>query len=121
MFKRLKKDAPKLEANSLDGVIGFYRFHVGEHEIIVINDGIIGILLPGLAVNAPEEDVLTLMQEHGLGTEFAPLSIGIVLIRTGDRLVLVDNGTGTSDFARNLFGDYIGSLVPTSSYRTVLK
>ena len=113
MFKRLKKNAPKLEANSLDGVIAFYRFHVGEHEIIVINDGIIGILLPVLAVNAPEEDVLTLMQEHGLGTEYAPLSLGIVLIRTGDRLVLLDNGAGTSDFARDLFGDYIGGLVPT--------
>ena len=53
------------------------------------------------------------MQVHSLGTEFAPLAIGIVLIRTGDRLVLVDNGAGTSDFTRNLFGDYIGSLVPT--------
>jgi len=113
MFKRLKKDAPKLEADSLDSVIGFYRFYVGEHEIIVINDGFIGILLPGLAVNAPEEDVLALMQAHGLGTEFAPLPNGIVLIRTGDRLVLLDTGTGTSDFARDLFGDYIGGLVPT--------
>jgi glyoxylase-like metal-dependent hydrolase (beta-lactamase superfamily II) len=113
MFKRLKKDAPELEANSLEHVYGFYRFHVGEHEIIVINDGFIGLPLSLLAANAPAEDVLALMQAHGLGTEFATLPIGVVLIRTGDRLVLVDTGTGTSDFARDLFGDYIGGLMPT--------
>ncbi len=113
MFKRLKKYTPELEAASLDSVTGLYRFHVGEHEIIVINDGFIGLPLSLLAANAPEEDVVALMQTHGLGTEFALLPVGIVLVRTGDRLVLVDNGTGTSDFARNLFGDYIGGLVPT--------
>lgn len=31
MFKRLQKDAPELEANSLEHVYGFYRFYVGEH------------------------------------------------------------------------------------------
>ena len=72
MFKRLKKATPESEANSLDRVLAFYRFHVGAHEIIVINDGIIGVLLSFLAVNAPEEEILTLMQEYGLGTEFAP-------------------------------------------------
>jgi len=113
MFKRLKKDTPKLEANSLDGVLGLYRFYVGEHEIIVINDGFIGLPLPLLAADAAEEDVLALMQAHDLSTEFARLPIGVVLIRTGDRLVLLDTGTGTSDFARELFGDYIGGLVPT--------
>jgi glyoxylase-like metal-dependent hydrolase (beta-lactamase superfamily II) len=113
MFKRLKKAARKIEKDSLDSVMGLYRFHVGEHEMIVINDGILGVLLPGLAANAPEEDVQTLMQMNGLDTEFSPLPIGIVLIRTGDRLVLVDNGIGTSNFARELFGDYIGCLVPT--------
>lgn len=113
MFKRLKKDTPELEANSLERVFGFYRFQVGENEIIVINDGFIGVLLPVLAVNAPKEELLMLMQEYGLGTEFASLPIGIVLIRTGDRLVLVDTGAGTSDFAADLFGDYIGGLLPT--------
>lgn len=113
MFKRLTKDADIFETDSLDGVFGFYRFHVGEYEIIVINDGFIGVPLSLLAANAPEEDVLTLMQTHDLNTEFATLPIGVVLIRTGDRLVLLDTGTGTSDFARDMFGDYIGGLMPT--------
>ena len=108
MFKPLKKDAPELETKSLERVFGLYRFQVGAHEITVINDGFIGILLSFLAVNAPEEDLLTLMQEHGLGTEFARVPIGVVLVRTGERLVLLDTGSGTSDFARELFGDYTG-------------
>lgn len=113
MFKRLTRDGPAVEADSPERVLGFYRFDVGEHEITVINDGFIGLLLPSLAVNAPEEDVLALMQSYSLGTEFAPLPVGNVLIRTGDRLVLVDTGAGTSEFARGLFGDYIGGLAPT--------
>lgn len=113
MFKRLTKDARKLETDSLDNVFGLYRFYVGEHEIIVINDGFIGLPLPLLAANAPADDVLALMQAHDLNTEFAIVPIGVVLIRTGDRLVSLDTGTGTSDFAREMFGDYIGGLVPT--------
>ena len=113
MFIRLEKDAAALGVNALDNVYGFYRFHVGEHEIIVINDGFLGIPLPLLAADAPAEDVLALLQAHGLDTEFATLPIGVVLIKTGDRLVMLDTGTGTSDFARELFGDYIGGLMPT--------
>lgn len=113
MFKRLTKDASKFETDSLDNVFGFYRFHVGEYEIIVINDGYLGLPLSLLAANAPEEEVLAIMQEHDLSTEFATLPIGVVLIRTDKRLVLLDTGTGTSDFARELFGDYIGGLMPT--------
>jgi len=113
MFKRLTKDAPESAADSLDNVYGLYRFHVGDHELIVINDGFIGLPLPLLAADAPAEEVLALLQAHGLGTEFATLPIGVVLIRTSDRLVLLDTGTGSSDFAREMFGDYIGGLVPT--------
>jgi len=113
MFIRLKKDASEIEANSLDSVLGFYRFYVGEHEIIVINDGFIGLPLPLLAADVPEEDILSLLQAHGLDTEFATIPIGVVLVKTGGRLVLLDTGTGASDFARDMFGDYIGGLVPT--------
>jgi len=113
MFRRLTKENPESKVNSLDGVLGFNRFYVGEHEIIVINDGFIGLPLSLLAADAPEDEVLELVQAHGLDTEFATLPIGVVLIRTGDRLVLLDTGTGKSDFARNMFGDYIGGLIPT--------
>jgi glyoxylase-like metal-dependent hydrolase (beta-lactamase superfamily II) len=113
MFKRLTKNLSKMGADSLNNIYGFYRFYVGEHEIIVINDGYLGLPLPLLAVNGPEDDVLALMQAHGLGTEFATVPIGVVLIRTGDHLVLLDTGTGASDFAREMFGDFIGGLMPS--------
>ena len=113
MFTRLTKDDDKLQTDSLSNVFGLYRFHVGGYEIIVINDGFVGLPLPLLAADAAEEDVHALMRENGLGTEFSALSIGVVLVRTGDNLVLLDTGTGSSDFSRNMFGDYIGGLVPT--------
>lgn len=114
MFRRLT--APEFEAGPLDGVLAFYRFHVGEHEIIVINDGFIGVLMRFLAVNAPAEDVQSLMHSHGLSAEYAPLPLGNVLVRSGDRLVLIDTGAGKTDFAKGLLGDYIGSLKPTLEF-----
>ena len=93
--------------------VAFYRFQVGELELTIIEDGAIGFPPPFLAVNAPEEDVSALMQAHGLSTEFAPLSVGIVLVRSGERLVLMDTGSGTSAFNKEFFGENIGNLVPT--------
>lgn len=113
MFKRLEKDARELEAASLGSVYGFYRFYVGEHEITVIHDGTIGVSLPFLAINAPEDNVRALIRAHGLRTEFVALPVGNVLVRTGDRLVLLDTGIGTSEFAKALIGDYLGGLLPT--------
>jgi len=113
VFRRLEEDTVASEASPLGRATSFYRLHVGEHEVVVINDGTIGVTLPFFAVNAPENEVRALMEAHGLGTEFVPLPVGNVLVRSGERLVLLDTGTGTSDFARGLFGNRIGGLLPT--------
>lgn len=100
-------------SDAMDSVIALYRLHVGEIELTVIQDGGIGFPSPFLAVNAPEEDVVALMHENSLGAEFAPLSVGIALIRSGDRLVLMDTGSGRSAFTTEFFGDNIGHLAPS--------
>lgn len=100
-------------SEEMDSIIAFYRFHIGEIELTIIQDGAIGFPPPFLAVNASPEDVVALMQDYSLGTEFAQLSVGIVLIRSGNRLVLMDTGSGTSAFAREAFGENVGRLAPT--------
>lgn len=113
LFIQLEEDTHEFEADSPGRVTGFYRFHIGEHELIVINDGVMAIPFPSLAVNAPAADLHSLLEERGLDAEHASMSVGVVLMRTGGRLVLLDNGMGTSDLARDLFGDPIGRLLPT--------
>jgi glyoxylase-like metal-dependent hydrolase (beta-lactamase superfamily II) len=100
-------------SGAMEQVVALHRFHVGELELTVIQDGAIGFPPPFLAVNAPEEDVVALMNENSLGTELAPLSVGIVLVKSGDRLILLDNGSGRSTFTTEFFGDNIGRLMPT--------
>ena len=99
--------------DTMESVIAFYRFHVGDLEVTVIQDGAIGFPPPFLAVNAPEDEVAALMHENSMGAEFTPLSVGIALIKSGDRLVLMDTGSGKSAFATEFFGDNVGHLVPT--------
>lgn len=106
-------------SDAMDSVVALYRLHVGEIELTVIQDGAIGFPPPFLAVNAPEEDVAALMHENNLGAEFAPLSVGIALIKSGDRLVLMDTGSGRSEFATEFFGDNIGHLAPTLAFMGV--
>ena len=98
---------------SMDRAQAFFHFHVGEIELTIIQDGAIGFPPAFLAVNAPEEDVASLLQANGLGAEFAPLSVGIALIKSGDRLALLDTGSGRSEFNTAFFGDNIGRLLPT--------
>jgi glyoxylase-like metal-dependent hydrolase (beta-lactamase superfamily II) len=113
VFQRLQRSHWEAENGLLEGLHGVYRFFVGEHEILVIYDATFGLVLPFLAVNASIEDVGAVMRDHGLDTDGVTLPIGNVLVRAGDRLVLLDTGTGRSEMVRHLLGDYVGELVPT--------
>ena len=113
MFERLQRPVRDGDQDLLEHMYGVYRFHVGDHEIIVIYDGAIGVKLKFLAVNAPEDEVRAVLGQHGLGDGFIRLPIGNVLVRIGDRKVLLDTGTGSSELVRKVLGDYVGGLVPT--------
>jgi glyoxylase-like metal-dependent hydrolase (beta-lactamase superfamily II) len=75
-----------------------------------MKDGYVPFAPTDLAANAEAEDVSALMQQHNLNNEFSPLPIGITLIRNGNRLVLMDTGGGSSEFATGFFGENIGQF-----------
>ncbi len=96
-------------------VFAFYRFQVGDFEVLIINDGLVGFPPNIMVVNADEGDVTTLLQEYSLDTDFIPLPMSTVLIRNQDRAVLVDTGAGTGDFNTQSMGPNIGGLAATMS------
>ena len=71
-----------------------YRFSHGAFEITVFSDGFImlpaGIILPD---TAPDER-LDIIKRLGGTPESAPFHVNIPLIRAGNDLILVDNGSG---------------------------
>jgi glyoxylase-like metal-dependent hydrolase (beta-lactamase superfamily II) len=70
----------------------FYKLTVGKAEITVIQDGI-GQFDPTIfGVNAPEGAVAEVLKTNGLPTGPTRTTINIMLVKTGDKMVLVDTG-----------------------------
>ena len=90
-------------------VSAFYRFNVGDHELTVINDGVSGFPASVLALNAPEGELLALLTQNRMVPDFVPLQLGTVMVRAGERLVLIETGDGMSGFA----GENTGKLSNT--------
>lgn len=94
---------------------GFYRLMVGRFEVTALHDGTID-LTPGklLAGTTPQQVRKAL--EAGFQGPVVPLSVNAFLINTGEKLVLVDGGTGPS----GVFGADVGQLLnnlAASGYR----
>lgn len=72
---------------------GFYRFHVGTLEVTVVSDGHLAFPADGLW-KAPAADIdAALAADFRSGTP-AVLQLNTLVVNTGDKLVLVDSGTG---------------------------
>ena len=81
--------APQLKAQGP----GFYRFMVGTVEVTALNDGVISYKTADLLPTASAEDIRTKLFEAGL-VDPVGMSYSAYLVNTGDRLVLIDTGTG---------------------------
>jgi glyoxylase-like metal-dependent hydrolase (beta-lactamase superfamily II) len=74
---------------------GFYRFAVGSIEITMINDGKFQRPLEaGFVRNAELPDVQAALADAFQPTDTLTIPITTTVINTGDRLVLIDAGTG---------------------------
>ncbi len=77
---------------SMMDVSAFYRFALGDFQITVIQDGTNALDQSIFGVNAPVEDVNAVLEANNLPTGVTAGTINIMLIDTGDRLVLIDTG-----------------------------
>lgn len=83
---------------------GYYRIKLGDYEITALSDGSIELPLARLYENIEESEAEAILAGY-----FQPnpteVSVNAYLVNTGDRLVLIDAGTGT------LLGPSLGKLV----------
>ena len=83
---------------------GYYRMLLGDFEVTALFDGAIDLQPTKLLTNTTPAQVSKLLG-RSFEKEPVPLSVNAYLINTGDKLVMVDTGTG------GLFGPQLGSLV----------
>ena len=74
---------------------GWFRFTLGEAEVTICSDG--NLLTPAalLGVNAPEEEVKAFLAAHRLPVDVNYAHTNHVIVKIGDRVTLVDVGSGT--------------------------
>jgi glyoxylase-like metal-dependent hydrolase (beta-lactamase superfamily II) len=82
------------EATPAGAPVAAHRFQVGQRDLWVFDDG--AYTVPGvfLAINAPPRALAEAMAEIGQSPEAYTGTMNILLIDTGDQLVLIDTGFG---------------------------
>ena len=72
-----------------------HRFTIGEIALTVVSDGYLSLPTTGLGVNAEREEVVAFLKAHRLSAARSYSHTNHLLIESGDRVVLVDVGSGS--------------------------
>ena len=91
-------DSTPADANASTDV---HRFTIGRLDAAVLRDGDIRVPNDGktLAVGVPKPEVDAVLTQAGEPTDTVHLAVQVLLVRSGDRVLLFDTGAGDADFA----------------------
>lgn len=69
---------------------------LGDHQITVFSDGHLTLPMNFILPDRSEAEIAALLEPHGLATDALTPDCNITLLKSGDRLVLFDVGSGTN-------------------------
>ncbi|MCK7615352.1 MBL fold metallo-hydrolase [Roseibium sediminicola] len=69
---------------------------LGDHQIMVFSDGHLTLPMNFILPDRSEAEIAALLEPHGLATDVLTPNCNITLLKSGDRLVLFDVGSGTN-------------------------
>jgi glyoxylase-like metal-dependent hydrolase (beta-lactamase superfamily II) len=72
---------------------GYYRFTVGDFEVTALNDGVVPYETSRILPTATPDQITQRLQEMGLSDPVG-MSYNAFLVNTGNKLILIDTGTG---------------------------
>src|SRR5437588_10422713 len=87
--------SPALAQKTPDPVKGYHKYKVGAIEVTALYDGIWEKPHdPGFIKNASVEDTKATLSKAGLSADFVSIPLTVVVLKVGDRLIMVDSGSG---------------------------
>jgi glyoxylase-like metal-dependent hydrolase (beta-lactamase superfamily II) len=87
----------------------FYRFKLGAFELTVVSDGPLGLgaANDGIFTGVSKADFTKILNDNYLPSDSVEMDQNVLVVNTGDRLVLIDTGDGGS----KMFGPKSGRLL----------
>ena len=102
LSSKLEFVMPAWAETPLEPAVGFYRYTVGDVEITAIYDGIWRKPHdPAFIKNASIADTKEALSKAGLTTDFMPIPLTVVVLKIGDRLIMMDAGSGVGQWQAN--------------------
>jgi glyoxylase-like metal-dependent hydrolase (beta-lactamase superfamily II) len=93
--KRLAFINPAYAQKSPDPAVGFHKYKVGSVEVTALYDGIWEKPHdPAFIKNASVDETKAALASAGLTTDFVSIPLTVVVLKVGDRLIMVDSGSG---------------------------
>lgn len=89
----------------------FYRFKIGAIEATVVSDGPFSLGDPAATLNGTsKEEVSKILSEHFIPTEKLMIEQNVLIINTGDKVVMFDTGLGDFQFFGKTSGRLLNSM-----------
>ena len=86
----------------LEPTTGFYKYKVGSIEVTAVYDGIWRKPHdPTFIKNASVEETKAALAKAGLTTEFMPIPLTVIVLKIGDKHIMVDSGSGVGQWQAN--------------------
>src|ERR1700735_3793824 len=83
----------------LEPTTGFYKYKVGSIEVTAVYDGIWRKPHdPAFIKNASVEETKAALASAGLTTEFVPIPLTVIVLKIGDKHIMVDAGSGVGQW-----------------------
>jgi glyoxylase-like metal-dependent hydrolase (beta-lactamase superfamily II) len=82
--------------------VGFYKYMVGDVEVTAIYDGIWRKPHdPTFIKNATVDETKAALVKAGLPSDFMPIPVTVLVLKMGDRLIMMDAGSGVGQWQEN--------------------
>jgi glyoxylase-like metal-dependent hydrolase (beta-lactamase superfamily II) len=102
LTKPLTIIAPALAETPLEPTVGHYKYNFGSIEITAIYDGIWRKPHdPTFIKNVSVEETKAALAKAGLATDFMPIPLTVIVLKIGDKLIMVDAGSGVGQWQAN--------------------
>ena len=93
---------PAFAAMPVEPTVGHYKYKVGSIEVTAVYDGIWRkphdpAFIKGVSV----EETKVALAKAGLTTDFMPIPLTVVVLKIGDKLIMVDAGSGVGQWQAN--------------------